>query len=293
MPRGKTAKTLKLLEACQDILRAIHPATVRAVCYQLFIRGFLPSMAKTCTNRVSKQLVFARENGLIPWEWIVDETREAERPGTWADPETYIPAVLDSYRRDRWIQQPVRVEVWSEKGTVRGTLAPILRHYGVTFRVMHGHASATTLYDVASESQQDPLPLVALYCGDWDPSGLHMSEVDLPARLTRYGGAVEVDRVALVGADVDPQHSTLPSFPATDKTKDARYRWFVTEYGHTCWELDALSPVVLRERLEEAIGAYIDWDVWQRFDVVERAERTSLSTFLAQWSAVKAGQATL
>jgi hypothetical protein len=57
MPRGKTQRNIDLIEACHDILKVIQPATVRAVCYQLFIRQLIPSMAKTCTNRVSAQLV--------------------------------------------------------------------------------------------------------------------------------------------------------------------------------------------------------------------------------------------
>ena len=50
MPRGKTQRSLDLIDACYAILQEIHPATVRAVCYQLFIRRLLPSMAKTCTE---------------------------------------------------------------------------------------------------------------------------------------------------------------------------------------------------------------------------------------------------
>ena len=65
MPRGKTAKSLALIDACADILQEMQPATVRAVCYQLFIRHLLPSMAKTYTNRVSTQLVYAREQEII------------------------------------------------------------------------------------------------------------------------------------------------------------------------------------------------------------------------------------
>ena len=52
-------------------------------------------------------------------------------------------------------EQPVRVEVWSEKGTVRGVLAPILDEYGVGFRVMHGFSSATTVHDIAEERWRD------------------------------------------------------------------------------------------------------------------------------------------
>src|SRR5262249_35799929 len=161
MPRGKTAQSLALIDACYSILEEIHLATVRAVCYQLFIRQLFESMAKTCTNRVSDQLVYARKQGIVPWEWMGDETREAERPGTWADPERSIAVVMRAYRRDRWVWQPQRVEVWSEKGTVRGTLAPILQDYGVTVRVMHGHTSWPCVHAVAEECRTAPHPLTA------------------------------------------------------------------------------------------------------------------------------------
>jgi hypothetical protein len=52
-----------------------------------------------------------------------------------------------SYRREYWNQQPVRVEVWSEKGTVRGVLQPVRDEFGIAFRVVHG-PSATIVHDV-------------------------------------------------------------------------------------------------------------------------------------------------
>jgi hypothetical protein len=228
---------------CHEILAEIQPATVRAVCYRLFTMGLIPEMSKSSTNGVSKQLVYARETGVIPWEWVVDETREPECVSAWDDPEQFALAVQHSYRRNHWTQQPRRVEVWSEKGTVRGTLAPVLDKYGVTFRVMHGYSSATVLNQVAEETCTLENPLMVLYVGDWDPSDLHMSDVDLPARLDRYDGHVEIERVALIEEDVE--NRGLPSFDAITKRKDPRYKWFVRGYGNKCWELDALSPVVL------------------------------------------------
>ena len=58
---------------------------------------------------------------------------------------------------------------------MRGTLAPVMEKYGVTFRVMHGHGSATALHSVAEESQHGDKRMTVLYVGDWDPSGMHMS----------------------------------------------------------------------------------------------------------------------
>jgi hypothetical protein len=126
------------------ILEEIQPATVRAVCYRLFTQQLIDSMAKNETAKVSRLLVKARETGAIPWEHIVDETREAERISAWNNLADYGDAILRAYRKNFWSMQPECVEVWSEKGTVRGTLAPVLRQYAVTFRVMHGFGSATT-----------------------------------------------------------------------------------------------------------------------------------------------------
>jgi hypothetical protein len=60
-------------------------------------------------------------------------------------------------------------------------------------------------------------------------------------------------------------------------------RWFVKNYGHQAWELDALSPVVLRERVANCIRANIDLEYWARCEVIERAERESLVEVMAGW----------
>jgi hypothetical protein len=69
---------------------------------------------------------------------------------------------------------------------VRGVLAPVLDQYGVGFRVMHGFSGATPIYDIAQDD--DDRLLIAFYVGDYDPSGMCMSEHDLPNRLEKYGG---------------------------------------------------------------------------------------------------------
>jgi len=291
MPRGKMQKSLDLIEACSAILATIQPASVRAVCYQLFTPGLLESMAKRCTDRVSKQLVYAREEGLLPWEWIVDETRAVERVSTWDSPGAFVDTALQAYRRDWWAAQPVRIEVWSEKGTVRGTLAPVLQQYAVSFRVLHGFGSATVVHGVSEESLMEPRPLLVFYVGDWDPSGLYMSEHDLPQRLERYGATVTLHRIALTGADV--YASALPSFEADTKRGDSRYRWFTTHYGGRCWELDALSPAILRQRVETVIRGEIDTTAWARYEQVERAERDSLAGFLQSWHTAISRQASI
>lgn len=254
---------------------------MRAVCYQLFNAKLIPDMSKASTNKVSRALTLARQRGVIPWEWVVDETREAERIAAWGNPAAYARAVARSYRRDRWEHQPQRIEVWSEKGTVRGTLAPILHEYGVTFRVMHGYSSATALWEAAEDAKALDAPLHVFYVGDYDPSGMHMSAVDLPRRLGEHDAPIHIERVALTRDDIE--RGDLPGFAALEKRRDPRYRWFVGTYGPRCWELDALDPVRLRERVRQAILRHLDLAAWERVGVVEGAELASLREVLADW----------
>jgi hypothetical protein len=278
MSRGRAQHSTDLIAASYEILRTINPATVRAVCYKLFVHRLIDSMAKSETNKISRLLTLARENGEIPWEWIVDETRKAERVSAWDNPRDYAKTVAKSYRRDYWSQQSTLVEVWSEKGTVRGTLAPVLDKYGVTFRVMHGYGSATAIRQIADETADESL--VALYIGDWDPSGLHMSAVDLPRRLGEYGGGGVMFRVAI---NKDDTNSGLPEFAAETKRSDPRHRWFVRRYGQRCFELDALDPNELRNRVEDIIRSQIDFEAWDRCKTVEQAELQSLVEVMESW----------
>lgn len=287
--RGKAKKTLEIIAAATTILEEIQPASVRAVCYRLFALELIPNMSKGSTDKVSKLLVECREQGTIPWEWIVDETREVERVSAWNNPDELIGAAVRQYRKDYWEEQPERIEVWSEKGTIRGALKPVLDEFGVAFRVMHGYGSATAIKNAANDSRADHKLLTVFYVGDFDPSGMHMSEVDVPARLERYGGVVYMERIALTADDVAPG-TKIPGFDAATKVGDARHKWFTQKYGNRCWELDAMSPVELRERVRDAIVGMLDLPRWHRAIEVEKAERESMTEFMKSWKGVFRGR---
>ena len=270
--------SLDLIEAMYKIAEAAQPITGRGVGYKLFTRKLISSMAKPVMQRVYRLLKEARERDTIPWEWIVDEAREVEKTPTWRDPEAYVRAVSRSYRRDYWQHQRTRVLVVSEKGTVRGVLAPVLDKLGVGFLPVHGFSSATAVHDLATDD--DGRLLIIIYVGDYDPSGMFMSEVDLPNRLKKYGG----DHVKIIRVAIKPKHAKrLPTFPASDKKNDPRYKWFVANWGDQCCELDAMDPNDLRARVEEVIQAVIEPTAWERCAACETAEQESLRHVLDKW----------
>jgi hypothetical protein len=276
--RGKSRQSLDLIEAMYVAAEAAQPITGRGIGYKLFVANLIDAMTRQEMAKVYRLLKQAREAGYIPWEWIVDEGRAIERVSTWSDPEAYARAVARSYRRDFWDQQPVRLLVVSEKGTVRGLLKPVLDQYAVGFLPVHGFSSATAVHDIAQDD--DGRPLIILYVGDFDPSGMFMSEEDLPNRLAKYDGDhVELRRIALTREHV----TGLPSFPATDKRDDPRYKWFVANHGKRCWELDAMDPNDLRACVKREIKKLIEPVAWKRCERINRAEQESLQTILAKW----------
>jgi len=224
-----------------------------------------------------------RENDTLDWRKIVDGSRSSRDTNRWSGPDAIIKAAVQGYRRDYWQDQPIIVEVWSEKSTVEGILQPVLDDYGVQFRVMKGFSSFTQVMEAAVAAQRfarKGQKLIVLYIGDWDPSGLWMSVVDLPERLARYCGSVQLKRIALVKRDLT---AALPSFPASEKRKDPRYQWFVKNYGNHCWELDAMNPNDLRDRVRREIIKHIDPVLWNRAREVEAAEVQSMQDFHKAW----------
>ena len=77
--RGRAKKSLELIEEMAAICAAAQPITGRGVGYKLFTAGLIPSMGRADMQRVYRLLKEAREQNIIPWEWIVDESRELEQ----------------------------------------------------------------------------------------------------------------------------------------------------------------------------------------------------------------------
>ena len=232
---------------------------------------------------VYNQLVEARENDLIPWDWIVDETRDLEIGVSYASKKAAYETLLYNYAHPLWLDQKYNVEIGSEKGTVRGLIKEVLDEYRLGFLVFHGYTSATCAYEVATSITR---PLIALYVGDHDPSGCDMRERDLPERLEKYGAENEYDidfRVIALTKDQTTEHN-LPSIQA--KPKDPRYKPYVEKHGAKCWELDALDPRQLRDILKREVEALIDWEVWNASKDAERDAKRGFEGAVRKWAAV-------
>ena len=76
--RGRNKSTIRLIEAMRNIADEMHPITGRGIGYKLFSAKLIDSMSTNNMSSVYRALKIAREDGTIPWDWIIDETRDLE-----------------------------------------------------------------------------------------------------------------------------------------------------------------------------------------------------------------------
>jgi len=115
--RGRAQASIELIEAMYAIAKEAQPIT--GVGYKLFTMKLIPDMSVKSMARLYPLLKEAREQGIIPWEWIVDETRELERASSLDDPDDYVRTISRAYRRDFWRHQPVSYRTRKETKSAR------------------------------------------------------------------------------------------------------------------------------------------------------------------------------
>jgi len=211
-------------------------------------------------------LVRAREEGLVDWRKIADHTRQNIEPDqVWDDTKEFLDAERRDLNRwpsyyhvDYWEEQPYCLRVFIEKDALAQVASSVALEYKVTTIPGRGYNSFAQLMGLADELQKIDKSIIILYFGDFDPTGL---DIDRSAgkRLSSYSDRdIKLVRMALTEADIQG----LPSNP-TKKT-DPRTESYSQKYGECCWELDALPPDVLKDRVRTSIKAYIDEVQWQK-----------------------------
>ena len=101
-------KTGALIHTAAEILSQHHPMTVRQVYYRLVSRQVIEN-TRSGYQSVSKALVAARREGLIPWAHIEDGLRRLRCAPMWSGLPDFAVTAAGWYRRDVWESQPVRI----------------------------------------------------------------------------------------------------------------------------------------------------------------------------------------
>ena len=277
---AKHKKTVDMVTAAKLILAECNPMTVRQVYYQLVSKHIIKNN-KSAYHAVINALVDARKEGVIPWEHIEDRNRQPREVSMWAGLPDFAETCLRSYRRDVWQQQENYVEVWLEKDALSGIFEDVLNLYGVTLNVGRGYDGWSSIHNAAVRYSDIEKPTTILYFGDFDPSGVDMSD-SLLKRLNEQAERLNypipaIVRCALNGDDI--QRYNLP--PDFAKTTDTRTKKFKEKHGDIAVELDAMPINVLRSRLKNAVEANMDMDALKETKADETRDQEYLVKVLS------------
>jgi len=77
-------RTKEIIKAAYDVLEQYHPMTLRQVYYQLVSKQIIENNQSKYQS-LSNMLVEARQENIIPWEWIEDRVRQPQGVPMWSD----------------------------------------------------------------------------------------------------------------------------------------------------------------------------------------------------------------
>lgn len=238
--------------------------SVRQVYYRLVAAGKIANSDKEY-GKVQGLITDARYAGLIDWNAIEDRNRDPLRVAYWSSGSAALIEAAARFHKDRWITQPFYVEIHCEKAALAGILEPIANDYGITLMVNRGYNSASAMMESAQRISYyasgnakkgiEPKRPIILYLGDHDPSGLDMVR-DIRDRLIEFACPpwLFVRHIALTWEQI--QEYNPPPNPA--KVTDSRAAAYISQYGDSSWEVDALPPPTLDLLVRAAINAYVD-----------------------------------
>jgi hypothetical protein len=238
------------------------PTNGRFVFYELEQRGQVRKSKKgesrrgTAVDPREQELIDAlaalRDRGIVPWEWIADETRELHRYSG----ETYS-EILAAVKIDPWQGRPPLILV--ESRSLGGVLSRIAYQYRCDLAPTNGQVGGFLHTAVAPALRGNDRPV--LYLGDWDHQG-HQIEANTRRVLERATGReIEWERIAITEEQI-AERNLEPAWKI-----DNRYR---PPRESLAWEAEALGQRMIMNLVREALDAQLPEPFT---DVLEREER--------------------
>ena len=275
--RATAADMEKRKRALLAIVRENQPCTVRQVFYQATVHGVVEK-SEAGYARVQRALVELRRDRVMPYGWIVDNTRMMRKPRSYNSATDALAECAKFYRRNLWRDAEAYVEIWLEKDALSGVIYPIIETYDVPLMVARGYASLSFLQSAAEAIAAQERPSFIYHLGDHDPSGVNAGEkIEQTLRELAPSAEIHFERLAVHPEQIAAWN--LPSRPT--KSSDTRAK----KFGYTqSVELDAIPPDTLRAIVQEAIERHIDAATIERLEVAEKSERDIL------WQCVEMAQ---
>ncbi|WP_342416245.1 hypothetical protein NST83_01070 [Paenibacillus sp. FSL R10-2782] len=277
------SESLRLIEKVNGIIDEYssmgYSLTLRQVYYQLVARDVIPNNERSYKN-LGNLISDGRMAGLIDWSAIEDRTRNLRKNSHWSTPGSIIHSAAYSFAYDKWEDQENYVEVWVEKDALVGIVGQVCEELDVPYFSCRGYVSQSEMWAAAQrlEDVAGQKDIHIIHLGDHDPSGKDMSR-DICDRLELFGVMVEFERIAL---NFDQIEAFNPP-PNPTKLTDSRAPGYIANFGHECWELDALRPDIIESLIRESVNKYCDLELLQEAKVREEEAKRTLRAVAHDW----------
>jgi hypothetical protein len=279
--RLSKAQADELDSALFSIAEQEKPTSVRGMYYMAMGADLIDKDAQTKRNnymRIQRRLLQMRRDGRMPYSWITDGSRTIYSYDRFADEDHFSAYAANIYRKDYWLESPVRVEVWVEKDAMAGKLKPVVRdEYGLDLYVSRGFASETYLQEAGAQIRSDGRPTYVYLLTDFDASGMGIAETVEDKLLEMdYPVDVFVERIAATPNQISEYG--LITQPVT--RSDTRARNFIQRFGTETVELDAVPASEIRRLVRDAIERHMDPRRLAFLRMVEQEEREGIRALL-------------
>lgn len=276
--------------------------SLRHCYYYLFSKGLIKPTENDYQN-LSRWLEWAKRNKIIPWDWIIDTSRETHKLSLSGDILGYVHGEVEKYyTRDYWREQDCLIILLCEKEAVAPSIVdPIVSYYGVPLFVTRGYLSYGSLYqDIVKFLQRYEdyyLDIVVFVLTDFDVDGLLIFE-DIKEKFdyarTEWGIQIyDTKRVALAQNQVQQLNLKKFEYPIfKGRQQDyvnllKKYGWgnfptskqnkrenlmgrrltkaksFIQKYGWKGVELDVLTPKQLTKIILKEMNPYFNFQLHQ------------------------------
>jgi hypothetical protein len=263
-------------DGLRDLAEENQPLTIRQLFYRAVATGLIDKTQAAYNQLVVRLMGQMREDGTIPFAWIIDNTRWMRKPTTYHGLRSMLVRTHQTYRRAIWDEQDATVEIWCESDSVAGILWDVTNEYDVPLMPCSGQPSKSFLHSAAENMVNIGGPWFIYYFGDYDKTGMDIS-ARIERDLTRYTERqldddvfinFTFERVAINEAQI--RKFNLPTRPPKDKRG-----------GFTkTVELEAMTTAQLQHLCRQSITRHIDWRRLEALREVEDAERNTLATII-------------
>jgi hypothetical protein len=284
-PRAQSMETIDTANGIiEEYSRDGYTLTLRQLYYQFVAKDLIENSERSYKN-LGNLVTKARMSGLMSWHAIEDRNRSSQSWLICEDEAEVLSGIEYGIGFDFWDRQDVYVEVWVEKDALGSVIERPCRRWRVPYMACKGYLSASEAWRAGRRfmhMHDKGQKCVMIHLGDHDPSGLDMTR-DNDDRLAMFAETpVEVRRIAL-NFDQIEEYSPPPN---PTKVTDSRADSYISEFGHTSWELDALNPRTIGQLIEGQLEELIDRDIWERTQEEEEASRERLRYLGDNWEDV-------